>query len=82
MSGEEPNPGPLNDKEHNTDSWIQTQEDILADLCANAPTAEVRDCLRLYNPKITNKQHKAEFDKCCTCFHLGIPESTRSRCLH
>ena len=64
MSGVEPNPGPLNDKEHNTDSWIQTQEDILADLCANAPTAEVRDCMRLYNPKNTNKQHKAEFNKC------------------
>ena len=36
----------------------QTQEDILADLLANAPTAEVRDCTRQYNPKNTNKQHK------------------------
>ena len=52
IAGVEPNPGPA------------STEDILAGLCATAPSVDIRDCLRMYNPNHSNKQHKTEFSKC------------------
>ena len=52
IAGVEPNPGPA------------STEDILAGLCATAPSVDIRDCLRMYNPNHSNKQHKTEFGKC------------------
>ena len=48
ISGIESNPGPM------------SSEDILADLCTNAPTTEIRDCLRTYilNSTSTDALHK------------------------
>ncbi len=57
----------------------QAQEDVLAGLCASAPSNDVRDCLRMYNPQSNNKQHRTEFSKCqkptliATLDYLGIP---------
>ena len=38
--------------------------DILAGLCASAPTTEIRNCVRLYCNTNTIKQHRLEFNKC------------------
>ena len=63
MAGVEPNPGPVAGLEL-MDEWIKKQEDIIAGLCAEATDSEVRDCLKLYNPKNSNSKHKTELNKC------------------
>lgn len=59
IAGVEPNPGPTPQ-----DGQLPSAEDIMAGLCANAPTTDVRDCLRLYNLGNTSNQHKTAFNKC------------------
>ena len=59
ISGVEQNPGPGADVIDTT----RKHEDIIAELCTEAPSTEIRDCLRSYNPKNNIKQHKREFDK-------------------
>ena len=63
MAGVEPNPGPGSGID-TEDETVNKQEDIIAEMCSDAPNAEVRDCLRLYHPKNSIKQHKTEFAKC------------------
>ena len=63
MAGVEPNPGPIAGLEL-MDEWRKKHEDIIAGLCAEATESEVRDCLKLYNPKNSNAKHKAELNKC------------------
>ncbi|CAL4196574.1 unnamed protein product, partial [Meganyctiphanes norvegica] len=60
MAGVEQNPGPGSDIAEN---MVKKHEDIIAELCTDAPNNDVRDCLRLYNPKNNLRQHKAEFGK-------------------
>ena len=62
-AGVEQNPGPGAGIDIE-DETVNKQEDIIADLCAEAQEAEVRDCLRLYKAKNSIKQHKAELAKC------------------
>ena len=59
ISGVEQNPGPGADVIDIT----RKHEDIIAELCTDAPSIEIRDCLRSYNLKNNNRQHKREFDK-------------------
>ena len=62
VGGVELNPGPTgSDKQEET---VEKQENIIAQMCFDAPNLEVRNCLRLYNPKNSIRQHKAEFSKC------------------
>ena len=62
VGGVELNPGPTgSDKQEGT---VEKQENIFAQMCFDAPKFEVRNCLRLYNPKNSIRQHKAEFSKC------------------
>ena len=63
MAGVEPNPGPIAGLEL-MDEWRKKHEDIIAGLCAEATESEIRDCLKLYNPKNSNAKHKAELNKC------------------
>ena len=63
MAGVEQNPGPGSGIEADNET-INKQEDIIAGMCSDAPTSEIRDCLRLYNPKNSIKQLKNEFLKC------------------
>ena len=67
------------------------QEKILAGLCANATSLEVRDCLRLYNPHSSNSKHKNEFGKCqkqllvATLDYLGTSgqdQFTKPKCIN
>ena len=51
IGGVEQNPGP-------------TQDDILAGLCADVRTTEVRDCLRRYKPENSLQQHRTDFNQC------------------
>ena len=62
VGGVELNPGPpaVSGREESG----ETQETIIAQLCFEAPNLEVRNCLRLYNPKNSIRQHKMEFGKC------------------
>ena len=53
IGGVERHPGPPPSHEH-----------ILAELCAKAPDTDVRDCLRLYNPKSTPGKQCKELNKC------------------
>ena len=78
ISGIESNPGP-------------TQEDIIAQLCADAVDVTVRDCLRKYDPKNTTDLHKKELGKCKkpvlveTLAYLGIPDQdheTKPACIN
>ena len=62
-AGVETNPGPVAGID-TIDEYIKKQEDIIAELCSDAPNVEVRDCLRLYKPKNNGKQHKTQFAKC------------------
>ena len=62
-AGVEQNPGPVTELEAQ-DETINKQEDIIAELCSDAPNTEIRDCLRLYKPKNSVRQYKAEFNKC------------------
>ena len=59
VGGVDLNPGPTgSDKQEET---VEKQENIIAQLCFDASNLEVRNCLRLYNPKNSIRQHKAEF---------------------
>lgn len=60
IAGVEPNPGPGS----SDGNQVEAQKDIIAGLCASAPSTDIRDCLRLYKPQNTNKQHKTEFGRC------------------
>ena len=62
MAGVEQNPGPSSGI-RTEDEIINKQEDIIAELCADAPNIDIRDCLRLYKPKNNVRQHKSEFSK-------------------
>ena len=62
MAGVEQNPGPVTGTE-TVDEIINKQEDIIAELCSDAPNTDIRDCLRLYKPKNSVRQHKSEFNK-------------------
>ena len=59
IGGVELNPGPPGD-----DAWLETQQNILAGLCSEATSNEICDCLRLYRPQNSSRQHKTEFGKC------------------
>ena len=59
ISGVEQNPGPGSD----VIDTSRKHEDIIAELCTDAPNFDIRDCLRSYNPKNNIRQHKREFDK-------------------
>ena len=59
ISGVEQNPGPGLD----VIDTSRKHEDIIAELCTDAPSIEIRDCLRSCNPKNNIRQHKREFDK-------------------
>ena len=49
VGGVELNPGPTgSDKQEET---VEKQENIIVQMCFDAPNLEVRNCLRLYNPK-------------------------------
>ena len=67
IGGVEQNPGP-------------TQDDILAAVCADAPTTEVRDCLRRYKPENSLQQHRTDFNQCAknvlvaTFYYLKKPD--------
>ena len=63
MAGVETNPGPGQGIDIE-DETLNKQESIITELCAEAPEAEVRDCLRLYKAKNSIKQHKAELARC------------------
>ena len=63
MAGVEQNPGPVTGIEAE-DETFNKQEDIIAELCSDAPNTEIRDCIRLYKPKNSVRQHKNEFTKC------------------
>lgn len=73
ISGIEPNPGPVSETRR------QEELNILAGLCATAPQ-EVRDCLRLYEPRNTFTEHKLQFSGCnkpvlvATLDYLQIPD--------
>ena len=51
IGGVELNPGPVPDRELN----IQEQDAIVAELCADAPNNDVRDTLRLYDPRLDTR---------------------------
>ena len=59
ISGVEQNPGPGSD----VIDTSRKHEDIIAELCTDAPSIQIRDCLRSYNPKNNIRQHKREFNK-------------------
>ena len=59
IGGVKLNPGPPGD-----DAWLETQQNILAGLCPEATSNEIRDCLHLYRPQNSSRQHKIEFGKC------------------
>ena len=59
ISGVEQNPGP----ETNAIDIARKHEDIIAELCIDAPNIEIRDCLRSYNPKNNIRQHRLELGK-------------------
>ena len=64
VGGVVPSPGPNgSDKQEET---VEKQENIIAQLCFDAPNLDVRNCLRLYiyNSKNSIRQHKTEFNKC------------------
>lgn len=55
--GIEQNPGP----ETTTEEKIANQNKVIAELCVNAPSNEVRDCIRLYNPAKEYEHHNNKF---------------------
>ena len=66
IGGVEPSPGPGShtDERDTSAEWITMQEEILTGRCANATIIELKDCLRLHNPHISNSKHNNEFGKC------------------
>ena len=71
MAGVEQNPGPET-VTVTEDETIDKQEEIITELCSDAPNTDIRDCLRLYKPKNSVRQHKSEFNK----FHKNVIVST------
>lgn len=57
---------------------LEAQLDVIAELCVNPPSKEIRDCLRLYDPSHNTKQLKVDLNKCrkqtivSTLDYLGI----------
>ena len=52
ISGIESNPGPT-----------PSPDDVIADLCVNAPSTEIRDCIRIYRWKQSNKINQNELKR-------------------
>ena len=48
----------------NEEIKIKAQQDIVAELSVNAPTLEIRDCLRLYKPGNSTTQLQKDLSKC------------------
>lgn len=59
IGGVELNPGPDRAQEE----IIKQQEDVLAELCANAPNIETRDTLRLYDPRLDTKALERQINR-------------------
>ena len=54
ITGIKPNPGPDNKK----------QKAIIVQLCADAQSVEIRNCIRLYNCQNSYRRHCSELEKC------------------
>lgn len=89
ISGIESNPGPS--AEESRDEIIAKQNKIIAELCVNAPTNEVRDCLRLYDAAKEYEIHRNKFltkrkaTLAATLTYLGAPppdKYTVKQCIH
>ena len=81
QGGVEQNPGPP--AEDAREEKIAKQNTIIAELCVNAPSNEVRDCIRLYNPakeyEHLNNKFKAQKKGTlvATLEYLGMPGQER-----
>ena len=76
IGGVEQNPAPDN---LTPEQRIQEQDEVLVELCANAPTTEVRDTLCLYDPRLDSRALERQVNKSSksalvvSLTHLGVP---------
>lgn len=81
IAGVELNPGPSQDPV----KTLEEQQNIIAELCANAPSNEVRNTLRLYDPQLNTQGLEKQLNKTSknllvsSLEYLGVPGMSNYR---